>query len=234
MGDRPTRYSIAALLNAGVQPLPDLPNEELAALGKSIGRGPLAVKIVVSRDGILLDGHQRLKAMAATGRKYIDAGDVIVDEATTSDNALERAVQLNVQRRHLSVEDKATLARRLQHERRWSQGKIAKLFGVSRPAVSQWLGKTATDDTDDAPTYVVGLDGKTYVPDVAEPVEDRPFRNPWAHNGPATKTLVKAKRYLQSEPLTDLGAVQLALLGHVLSDLIEAAMEFSAEIEKAS
>jgi predicted transcriptional regulator len=70
-------------------------------------------------------------------------------------------VQLNVARRHLSVEQKAELARKLQRERPWSQAKIAKFFGVSRPAVSQWLAKHPDPEADDKPVVVVGLDRKT-------------------------------------------------------------------------
>lgn len=153
--DSPSRYSIDALLNSGVQPFEDLDDEAITALSKGIGRtGPLAVPVQITSDGVLIDGHQRLRAMRTAGRKFIDASDVRIVAQANADNAVEWAVRLNVQRRHLTVEQKATVARRLQRERKWSQRKIADLFGVSQPAVSQWL----KDDTD-RPSTVIGIDG---------------------------------------------------------------------------
>lgn len=154
----PQRYSIDKLLSDGIQPFADLDAEELAALGDGLaGQTVLAVPIVVTADGILIDGHQRLQALAARGQKTIAAESVRVIDTASAEDALEWAVTLNVKRRHLTVEQKAEVARRLQAERGWSQGRIAEAFGVSRPAVSQWLkydqktGRT-----------VEGKDGRTY------------------------------------------------------------------------
>jgi ParB/RepB/Spo0J family partition protein len=146
MDTMPARYSIAHLLDEGVQPFNDLDDEQLTALSKGIARTKLlAVPVVITSDGLLIDGHQRLRAMRMDGRTYIDASDVrIVDDADSS-NALEWAVRLNVQRRQLTVEEKAEVARRLQAEHGWSQRKIAELFGVSQPAVSQWLNPPKPD-----------------------------------------------------------------------------------------
>lgn len=140
MPDMTKRYSIQPLLDSGVQPFGDLGDEALAALTKGLTRRKLlAVPIVVTSDGVLVDGHQRLRAMRADGRTFIDASDVRVLDDVTHADALEWAVRLNVQRRQLSVEEKAEVARKLQTEQGWSQRKIADLFGVSQPAVSQWL-----------------------------------------------------------------------------------------------
>ena len=174
MTEPPKRYSIEALLNSGVQPFADLDDEALDALGRGIGRRALAVPVAVTSDGILVDGHQRLKSMRAKGRTWIEATDVRVIADANADNALEWSVRLNVQRRHLTVAQKAEVARRLQRERKWSQAKVAQIFGVSRPAVSQWL----KDDTD-RPDTVIGKDG------VEQPVVSRakkppkPTPHPW-------------------------------------------------------
>ena len=139
MAAKPTRYAIKELLATGEQPFDDLDDIALDAIGKRIGRGELVVPVIVSRDGILLDGHQRLKAMLRRKRTFIDGTDVRVDTKVTAKNALEAALMYNLNRRHLTIDQKAEIARRLQRERRWSQRKIAELFGVSQPAVSQWL-----------------------------------------------------------------------------------------------
>lgn len=140
MNDMPARYSIDKLLGEGAQPFDDLDDEAFEALRKGLGgKAALAVPIVITSDGVLVDGHQRLRAMRADGRKFVDAHDVRILDQADATNALEWAVRLNVQRRQLSVEEKANVARRLKAEQGWGQRKIAELFGVSQPAVSQWL-----------------------------------------------------------------------------------------------
>jgi hypothetical protein len=235
MPDQPASYSIESLLNSSVQPFPDLPGEELEQMGRAIGRGPLAIPVSITADGILIDGHQRLKSMAAQGRKRIDANDVRVVEGATRANALDWAIRLNAARRHLTGPQKAELARRLQRERRWSQGRIAKAFGVARPAVSQWLANYPAPDGD-PPTFVVGLDDKTY--DVLDR-PDRPtpttVRHPWDPAGPAYRALRKATRALQTtgEPV-GLNPLKLATLGSEVDRLIEAAEDLRGAIEQAS
>jgi transcriptional regulator with XRE-family HTH domain len=225
-GTEPGRYAIKTLLAAGEQPFADLDDDELDSLGKAIGRGPLDDPVSVSEDGILLDGHQRLKAMLRAKRTYIDASDVRIIQGVTRENALEKAVELNVRRRHLTVEQKADLARRLQRERRWSQATIARLFGVSRPAVSQWLAKTADEDQGGAtePRLIQGGDGKFYDREaVSNRQPTRPQRPPWHPEGYAFKGLAKARQLLRSEGYGGLPALQEAKLSQLLADVIEAA-----------
>jgi ParB-like chromosome segregation protein Spo0J len=228
MPDHPGSYSIDALLNSGIQPLDDLPDDELDALGKALGRGPLAVPVAVSADGILLDGHQRLKALRAVGRKRIDAGDVRVIEKATSENALEWAIQLNVARRHLTVPQKADLARKLQRERRWSQRKIARVFGVTQPAVAQWLAATTPGDGEPPAAYVTGLDGKSYP---TPPRAERPPRHPWAPDGHAYKAVDKAVRALQGESVVaGLSLLERTNLERRISDLMAAAEDLQGRL----
>jgi transcriptional regulator with XRE-family HTH domain len=233
MSEQPGSYAIEDLLNSGVQPFPDLPDDDLTKMGRSIGKGPLPIPVSVTADGILIDGHQRLKAMAARGRKRIDASDVRVIEGATKQDALDWAIRLNAARRHLTGPQKAELARRLQRERRWSQGRIAKAFGVQRPAVSQWLANYPAA-AGEQPTFVVGLDDKTYdVPD--RPDSQRPPRHPWDPAGPAFKAVRKAVRVLQSETEVEgLEPYDLAKLGQALGDLLAAAEQLSDAIEKES
>lgn len=130
------QYRIDELLAHGEQPFDDLDGEALTALAKGIGKErALTVPVVLTADGVLVDGHQRLRAMQLEGRKVIEASDVRFVEG----DALEWSVRLNVQRRQLSLDEKAAVARKLAAERGWSQRKIADLFGVSQPAVSQWF-----------------------------------------------------------------------------------------------
>ena len=206
----PKTYRIEELLDAGIQPLPDLPEEEITALGRRIGRGPLDDPITLSSDGILLDGHQRLKAMLSQGRKVLDATDVRILADVTRANALDKVIELNVARRHLSTADKAELARKLQRDRRWSQARIARIFHVSRPAVSQWLAAHEPNAIDiEPPPYVEGLDGKAYSSRDRE--ETKAPTNPWSPKGYAFLAVRKAQRAL-AEPMGGLSALQEAKL----------------------
>src|SRR4051794_25102883 len=109
----PTRYEIQKLLDSAIQPWDLMTDAELDALAKGIGRGqdPLAVPVSLSRDGQVVDGSQRLRALQLRGRKYIDATDVRVLPQVNRDNALEWAVQLNAQRRQLDIPQKARVVR---------------------------------------------------------------------------------------------------------------------------
>lgn len=155
----PLRYNIEKLLASGVQPFDDVDDDMLEAIAGGLkDRQAMTVPVILSKDGILLDGHQRLRAMLRNGKTYINAKDVRIDGEVTAENALEWAVIYNARRRHISVEEKARVARRLQREHGWSQRKIAGVFGVSQPAVSQWF---AADD-EEGPDEITGEDGKRY------------------------------------------------------------------------
>jgi ParB-like chromosome segregation protein Spo0J len=230
---KPSRYYLQTLLDMGVQPLPDLAPDEFEALRKAIARRPLADPLTVSSDGVLLDGHQRARAMLANGRKFIEANEVHVVAAANASNAFEYAVQLNVTRRQLTVEQKAELARKFQRERRWSQAKIAKLFGVSRPAVSQWLAKhpDTNDDEDFEPFVVSGMDGKTYV---TEPARRKPpeQRNAWKSGGYAYHALARARNLVQREPVGGLDGFQTAKLRALAQDMIDSCMDLLEKLSR--
>lgn len=218
-----TRYSIDALLDSGVQPFADLDEQEFAALRQGVGKRPLVVPVSITSgpDPILLDGHQRLRAARAAGRVFINADEARVVPGATRDNALEWSVQLNVQRRHLTIDQKADLARKLQAERHWSQRRIAKVFGVTQAAVSQWLAKHP--DPDAVPVVIEGLDGKRYVTEPTPYREPSAPRSPWRPDGYAFKALTKARKLLESEPLAGLDAFYSAKLTAELEDTIAAA-----------
>jgi hypothetical protein len=227
-----TRYNIDKLLASGIQYFDDLDEDQFAALKSSMGRrGPLLDPVTVTRDGILLDGHQRLKSMKAAGRDYVEATDIrLVD--VPRDDALEVSIQLNLNRRHMTLEQKAELARRLQRELSWSQGKIAEKFGVSRPAVSQWLAKTEPPDEgpDDGPLgqpepvpangRVRGADGKEYPATIRQP--GRTPVNLWSTEGANFRALHKVKKLLEPEhPVAGLSPLQAAKLAQMCQDVID-------------
>lgn len=227
-----SRYSIAALLDTAIQPFKPMPDDELAALAKAIGKNkPLADPVSMTGDGsnIVIDGSQRLRAMLRAGRKFIDARDIRHVDGATRENALEWAIRLNAQRRSLTVEEKATMARELQKERGWSQAMIARAFGVSRPAVTQWLGKTRQLTEGEVPATVMGADGRRYD---GEAVSGRPSPRPpklmWKPGGAAYNAVRVARNKLGSEPYGALDTLAQAKLAQLIDDLIEAAENFRA------
>jgi hypothetical protein len=73
-------FDVGLLERAGSHPA-----TELDELAKGIGRrqDPLAVPVTLSRDGQVVDGSQRLRALQLRGRKYIDATDVRILRRST-------------------------------------------------------------------------------------------------------------------------------------------------------
>jgi len=198
--ERPKRYSIEMLLATGVQPFDDPEPEVLVALTKHLHKGrPLPVKPVISADGILVDGHQRLRILLDKGRRSISADDVVVDQRITQENALEWALRLNACRRQLTVEEKAKAAYRLRIDRGWSQAKVADVFGVSRQAVGQWLGML--EDLS-APAQVEGQDGKMYASPKpkSKPKPTPADPHPWSEHGTYLREITRL-RHRMSNPM---------------------------------
>lgn len=151
--DTPTgRIHIATALNNSVQLFDDLDDDMIDALKEADLR---TAPPVFSRDGILIEGNQRLRAAMRARRTWLSPDQYVVDDSVDQSNALEASLKRNLVRRHLTVEQKAALAVKLQKDRGYSQGVIAKLFGVSRPAVSQWLENMNREAME-----TTGLDGK--------------------------------------------------------------------------
>lgn len=226
--DLPKQYDIEELLNSAVQPFPAASDEWITTVSRDLKRsgGDLPAPVTVTSDGILIDGSQRLTAMLRAGRKIIMSSDVRVLAEANSSNALEYAIKLNVSRRHLTMEEKADFARKLQRERRWSQAQIARAFGVSRPAVSQWLKKVPDPEPETAPTFIEGRDGKRYIRDEppAPPRDEEPV-NPWHPTKGRAAKAAKSFRHLLSvtatEPPTGLTDLQKSANEQVLQDIMD-------------
>lgn len=196
---QPKQYRLDDLLSNSVQPFANLDEETLAAMGQSMGgAGELLVPIVMTADGVLVDGHQRIKAMLDQGRTMINANDVRVIPNTTKDDALEWAVKLNVQRRHLSVQERAALATDLRHKRGWSDGKIAEAFGVSSMTIGRWLKYEPKLD------QVVSKDGSIQ-PTTNKPQQGteagkpmtKPGSHPWQGDGTVLRGVVRLTAVLE-------------------------------------
>lgn len=243
-GVRKDRWNIERLLATGVQPFEDLSDEDLSALADGLRKNrPLAVPVVLSRDGILIDGHQRLRILLAQGQKTIGERDVRIAEDVSADNALEAAVTLNFRRRHLTAEDKGRLCARLMRTYGWSQGKVADVLRVHRPQVSRWLkGVGASTDADDPeliiPSITEGMDGRDRGVDaIAEANRGRPPSkprpHPWSRKGDDLKSVVKLTHRFQVPEATDpLTPDERVILIERVEDMVAAAEAFVSQLRK--
>ena len=116
------------------QPLPNLTEDEYAALVESIrehGYDP-AHPVVVDEDGNILDGHHRDRAADECG---ISAPRVVLP-GLTEEQKVEYALRANLQRRHLSQAQKRDLIRsELDRDPDRSDRAIGRLLGVDGKTV---------------------------------------------------------------------------------------------------
>jgi transposase-like protein len=214
MTEPPSRYRIQTLLDNAVQPCRPLTDDEFTTLVTDLKRTkrPM-VPVAMSSDGVIFDGTHRLKAMLDLGHAYINAGDVRVYPDVNAKNITERAITLNAARRQWTTEEKIVVAQGL-HQDGWSQGKIARAFGVSQQAVSQWLNRDEAPAP--SPSMVEGLDGKRYpVPQHDPETPQRPPRepkstHPWAPSGPAYRAAQQAQRHLEHDRVGGLNEIHKA------------------------
>jgi len=159
----PKRYRIEHLLVTGVQPFKNLDAETREYLAATIKQhGNLRkMPVLLSADGILYDGHQRLMIAAEVlDRKEIGAGEFIINPKVVGrERAYEEAMRANFNRRHLSGKDKAAAMWELRRQFRLSQTTIAKMLGMRQPSVSELMNRYRPEDADEL-TQTIGEDGR--------------------------------------------------------------------------
>jgi hypothetical protein len=223
-----TFYSIEKLLSQTVQPFADLAPEDFEVLKQSIKDRGLINPVLLTEDGYLFDGHQRLKALLALGRKRISADHVKVMPNVTRDNMLGHAYASNMVRRMLTTPDKAARMHQCA-AMGWSQRRIAKEFHMSQPGVSQLMATYPPEG--EVPEVIVteGKDGKQYTR--KPPRGRRPNPKPWAIDGVASKSVRKARKLIGTELPTGLDEWEKAALAEELEALGEAVEQFLTGME---
>ena len=140
------------------QLLPDLTDEEFAALKADIAARGVMVPVELDETGAVLDGHHRVRACAELG---ITEYPRIIRPGMSEDEKREHVLALNLDRRHLSREQRRELVGRLRAQG-WSLRRIADKLHVSHVQVGRDAGVTnVTPDTEPVRT-VTGADGKQY------------------------------------------------------------------------
>jgi hypothetical protein len=86
---------------------PMLSDDDIETLGRDISQNGLRVPLVFTPDKQLLDGRNRLLAMA---RKGIDGGEIFVGKRVCQDDPYAYVVSVNIHRRHLTTTQRKELA----------------------------------------------------------------------------------------------------------------------------
>lgn len=139
------------------QLLPPLTEDERINLKEDIRRKGVLVPIEFDEDGNVLDGHHRLAAvreLEAEGFKI--QYDSIIRRGLSEDQKIDHVLTLNLKRRHLSHETRAQIFGLMRANGATLQA-ISDASGVSTATVWRVL-----EDTDSAPAFTKGKDGKLY------------------------------------------------------------------------
>lgn len=144
-----------------------------AALRASIERFGVLVPVSVDQHGQVLDGHHRRRIASELG---VDC-PTIVRNVADDDEATEIARTLNMDRRHLSPEDRRRMVEALRSDGH-SLRAIAGALGVSKDTVARDFAGVSHE----TPETVLGADGKRYPAQraaerIAEAEPDRTFED---------------------------------------------------------
>ena len=137
--------------------LPPLSDEEFDDLKESIRRTSTVVPSIVDADGNTIDGEHRERACNELG---IDCPQMIRDFESEAEKVL-LAVKLNVNRRHLTRQQKRELiALCLEMETKISDRHLADVVGVSKTTVADERQRLEATGRIDRLQHRLGHDGK--------------------------------------------------------------------------
>jgi ParB-like chromosome segregation protein Spo0J len=154
LGDRTFRLPYIDLL----RPLSD---QEYEALLSSITEHGIVNPVVVTEDGVVLDGYHRLRAAVELGLAPSSV-PVVVVPFLDEQSRVAMAVALNANRRQLKDEDLKRVVLVLRQRMRLSFRRIAEITGVPKSTVALWCQEAGLDDVVET---VIGRDGKEYPAD---------------------------------------------------------------------
>ena len=147
------------------QLMPDLSAEEFSELKKDIRQRGVLVPIEFDGAGNILDGHHRMRAFEELQAEGCEIADYphVVREGLTEEQKRQHVRSLNVQRRHLTREQRRELiAEQLRETPERSNRLIAEALGVSHPTVATVREEMESGGKIYHLDKTVGADGKTY------------------------------------------------------------------------
>ncbi len=139
------------------QLLPDLTESEYESLKAHIAEHGVLVPVEYDEDGNILDGHHRLRACGELG---ITDWPSIIRPGLTEDEKRDHVLALNLERRHLTREQRQDVVAKLRAEG-WSYRRIGERLGVD-PMTAKHDADAGVENSTPAPAVVTGADGKTY------------------------------------------------------------------------
>jgi ParB-like chromosome segregation protein Spo0J len=137
--------------------LPPLSAEEYDTLKNDIAANGVRVPIERDEAGEIIDGFNRARICEELGIEC----PANVRTGLTEMEKRELALSLNLARRHLSRDQKQSLAIQLRQEG-WTQERIAHVLCVTQGTVSTWLVQFINSNKLHAPPKMRGKDGKQY------------------------------------------------------------------------
>lgn len=146
------------------QVMPPLTAEEYGALKTDIAERGVQVPVEYDEEGNILDGHHRVRACEELG---IADWPRVVRRGMDDEGKTEHALALNLDRRHLTREQRRELVAELRGKG-WSLPRIADRLGIS---VGTAHADTQVFKTESLPRTITGADGKTYPAYRPEPKE---------------------------------------------------------------
>lgn len=157
------------------QVMPDLSPEEFEVLKQDIAKSGVLVPVEYDENGNILDGHHRVRACAELGIKEWPS---VVRVGFTEEQKRTHARRLNLNRRHLTQEQKRELIRQqLIETPAISDRQIARDLGVDNKTVG--VQRKELESTEEIPqlTETMGADGKVrprYIEKEAQEVQPSP------------------------------------------------------------
>jgi N6-adenosine-specific RNA methylase IME4/predicted XRE-type DNA-binding protein len=122
--------------------IPPLSSDDFQRLKADIEKNGIRLPIIVSPKGKIIDGVHRYKIAKELGIKFEIKEQDFEDEVMAG-------IQLNLARRHLSIEQKRELIAKLR-QMGWSQEKVAETIGIAQSRVSDLSKNTSIIDFDNA------------------------------------------------------------------------------------
>jgi ParB-like chromosome segregation protein Spo0J len=159
MSTSAVELSDVPLVGSVYQLMPALSEDRFQALKADIAQHGVLVPIEVDQSGMVLDGHHRLRAYRELRSEGVGLPKYprIVRQLASTDDKIAHALELNLNRRHLSMAERKAIAEDLR-QRGWSVRRIADVVGVGRSSISRDLAGVP----DGTPDVIAGADGKRY------------------------------------------------------------------------
>jgi predicted transcriptional regulator len=136
------------------QLFPPLTEEEYEALKADIAIRGVQVPVVIDETGAILDGFHRVRICEELGIKDYPKLRCM---NLSHEQKIEQALNLNLLRRHLTLDQRDEIVTRLRGEG-WSTRRIAEKLNVSQSTIA----RSVSGEPNGSPTAIVGKDGKSY------------------------------------------------------------------------